>query len=244
MILGVTRVVSLPARGRCACRELKSDILSVGTEIPIGIRLSQGEISCQDLVLGVMDVAVSISFRSTLCLFRCMCSGCGVPLVIPRPLCLVEFLLRPNHGDLRTEPLPLSDSCGNTWCGSEPLCLVKLVSTVMPGLLGRPSRSLRRDFCREARPEKDRELRFVIVRCALALDSTSQVCCSGVAFPSNPSWKCTNICSSPSARFRCESSAYCSLSNGRLALSVDRGRGLSGGWPYEVMLGLCVDILN
>lgn len=37
---------------------------------------------------------------------------------------------------------------------------------------------------------------------------------------------------------------YCSLSNGRLVLSVDRGRGLSGGWPYEVMLESCVGILN
>jgi hypothetical protein len=184
MILGVTRVVSLPARGRFACRVLKSDMLSVGTEIPMGMRLSHGEISCHDLLLGV---AVSISLRSTLCFFRCMCSGCGVPLVMPKPLFLVEFLPSPNHGDLRTEPLPLSDSCGKTWCGSVPLCRVKLVSTVMPGLLGRPSSSLLRVFCRVTRPEKGRELRFVIVRCALALGSISHVCCSCVASPSNPS---------------------------------------------------------
>lgn len=184
MMLGVTRVVSLPARGRFACRVLKSDMLSVGTEIPMGIRLSHGEISCQDFVLGVMDVAVSTSFRSRLCFFRCMCSGCGVPLVMPRPLFLVEFL-NPNHGDLRTEPLPLSDSCGKIWCGSVPRCLVKLVSTVMPGLLGRPNISLLRVFCRERRPEKERELRFVVVRCAPTL--CSDTCCSYVVFPSKPS---------------------------------------------------------
>lgn len=148
---------------------------------------------------------------------------------MPRPLFLVEFLPSPNHGDLRTEPVLLSESRGKTWCGSSPLCRVKLVSTVMPGLPGRLRSSILRLLWRDMRPVNDRELRLVTVRCTPMLGSTWHVCRSYAVFLSDSSSKCTNICSSPS------SCAYRSSCDGYPVFSVDGGNGLSGGWRYELM---------
>jgi hypothetical protein len=164
MIFGVTNVASLPDRRRLPLNELKSEILSVGTEMPIGIRRSHGEISCQVLLPGVREIAVNMSLWSTLGLALCVCAGCGVPLVIPSPLFLVDALPELNQLCFLREPSLLSSSCGKTWCGSRPLCLVKLVSTVMPGLLCLPNMSRFRLFCRVMRAEYDLELRFVIAR--------------------------------------------------------------------------------
>jgi len=89
-MLGVTKVASLPDRRRAPLNELKSETLSVGTEMPIGMRRSQGEISFHVLLPGVIEIAVNMSLPSTLGLARCVCPGCGVPFVIPRPLFLVD----------------------------------------------------------------------------------------------------------------------------------------------------------
>jgi hypothetical protein len=57
-MLGVTRVASLSERWRVDSYGLKSDRLSVGIEIPIGIGLSDGDISIHVLLPGVNESAV------------------------------------------------------------------------------------------------------------------------------------------------------------------------------------------
>jgi hypothetical protein len=164
MIFGVANVASLPDRRRLPLNELKSETLSVGTEMPIGIRRSHGDMSCHVLLPGVREIAVNMSLWSTLGLAWCVCAGCGVPLVIPSPLFLVDARPVLNQLCFLRDPSLLRSSCGKTWCGSRPLCLVKLVSTVMPGLLCLANMSRFRLFCRVMRAEYDLELRFVITR--------------------------------------------------------------------------------
>jgi hypothetical protein len=156
--------------------------------------------SCHVLLPGSREIAVNISLWSPLGLARCECAGCGVPLVIPSPLFLVDALPVLNQLCFLREPLVLRSSCGKTWCGSRPLCLVKLVSTVMPGLLCLPNISRFRLFCRVMRAEYDLELRFVIARrtafwlplsCDTLSSCVSSMCplkCTKISWSRSPSW--------------------------------------------------------
>jgi hypothetical protein len=200
MMFGVTKVASLPDRRRAPLNELKSETLSVGTEMPIGMRRSHGEISCHVLLPGVREIAVKRSLWSPLGVVRWVCSGCGVPFVMPSPLFLVDALPVLNQLGFLTEPLLLNSSCENTSCGSRPLCLVKLVSTVMPGFLCLPNMSRLQLFSRVTRAEYDLELRFVSVRrTAFSLPrSHCRLPCgtSSSSAPSKCPLKCTKISSS------------------------------------------------
>jgi hypothetical protein len=62
MMLGVARVAPLSDRCRDIWYGLKSGTLSDGTDMPIGMGRSQGEISCHDLLPAVSDSVVFGSF--------------------------------------------------------------------------------------------------------------------------------------------------------------------------------------
>lgn len=76
MMLGVTKVVSLPDRWRMPWYGLKSETLSVGTVMPMGIGRSQGEISFHVPVPGAgASESVVLGSWSMLGSLRCANSG-------------------------------------------------------------------------------------------------------------------------------------------------------------------------
>src|SRR5690242_19052347 len=114
MMLGVTKVVSLPDRWRAPWYGLNSETLSVGTVMPIGMGRSHGEISCQIAVPGAgSNESAVLGSPSILGALRCDEFGWGVPFVIPNPLNLMEE--RPTLNQLFLDaPLPYATCSGKT----------------------------------------------------------------------------------------------------------------------------------